>query len=39
VSAVAATTHVEHGEATVYFCCENCRASFVADPDRYAVAS
>jgi len=39
VSAVAATTHVEHGDLTVYFCCENCRASFVADPERYAVAS
>jgi xanthine dehydrogenase accessory factor len=39
VSAVAATTHVEHGGRTVYFCCENCRASFVADPERYAVAS
>lgn len=39
VSAVAATIHIEHGDQTVYFCCESCRASFIADPDRYAAAS
>lgn len=39
VSAVVSTTQVEHDGRQVYFCCENCRTAFVADPDRYGVAS
>ena len=29
----------QHGGASVYFCCEHCRAAFVDDPARYAAAS
>jgi len=39
VAAVEATLHVEWGGATVYFCSEGCRATFLASPDRYAAAS
>ena len=30
------TPRVEHGGATVYFCCEGCRSTFVADGVRHA---
>lgn len=39
VSAVEATLHVEHDGVMVYFCSASCRASFLATPERYAVAS
>ena len=39
VSAVEATLHVEHNGVVVYFCSASCRASFLATPERYAVAS
>jgi xanthine dehydrogenase accessory factor len=39
VAAVPATLHVELEGKTTYFCCAGCRASFLADPERYAVAS
>lgn len=39
VAAVEATLHVEYAGATVYFCSASCRASFLANPERYAVAS
>jgi len=31
-----ATPRVEHGGATVYFCCEGCRSTYAADPVRHA---
>ena len=39
VAAIPATLHVEHARATVYFCSEGCRTTFLADPDAYAAAS
>jgi xanthine dehydrogenase accessory factor len=39
VAAVDATPHADHAGATVYFCSAACRTAFLADPDRYAVAS
>lgn len=39
VAAVDATPHADYAGATVYFCSAACRTAFLADPDRYAVAS
>ena len=39
VAAVDSTLHAEVGGTTTWFCCEGCRTAFLADPDRYAVAS
>jgi len=39
VAAVDSTPHAEVGGTTTWFCCEGCRTAFLADPDRYAVAS
>ncbi|HZK60215.1 MAG TPA: XdhC family protein, partial [Cryobacterium sp.] len=39
VAAVPASLHVELDGKTTYFCSAGCRASFLADPERYAVAS
>jgi xanthine dehydrogenase accessory factor len=36
VAAVAASLHVEHGGAPVWFCGPGCRDAFVAEPARYA---
>jgi YHS domain-containing protein len=37
VAAVETTPSVEHGGETVYFCCEGCKARFVAEHDRSGV--
>ncbi|MEO8906751.1 MAG: XdhC family protein [Microbacteriaceae bacterium] len=39
VAAVPASLHVEHDGALVYFCSPGCRTTFLADPERYAVAT
>ena len=39
VAAVEASLHAEYAGATIYFCSEGCRRAFLADPERYAVAS
>src|ERR1700712_4535491 len=39
VPAVTTSVHLEHGGTVVYFCCDNCRNAFAADPERYADAS
>jgi xanthine dehydrogenase accessory factor len=39
VAAVDSTPHVESGGTTTWFCCEGCRTAFLAEPDRYPVAS
>jgi xanthine dehydrogenase accessory factor len=39
VAAVDATPHVTVDGVTTWFCCEGCRAAFLADPARYAAAS
>lgn len=39
VAAVDATPHADYAGATVYFCSAACMKAFLADPDRYAVAS
>lgn len=36
VAVLDGTLHVSHGATAVYFCCEHCRASFLAAPARYA---
>jgi len=36
--ALPSAMHVEHNGTAVYFCCAACRAAFLADPDKYAVA-
>jgi xanthine dehydrogenase accessory factor len=36
VAPVAASLHVEHAGATVWFCGPGCRQAFLADPARYA---
>jgi xanthine dehydrogenase accessory factor len=33
VAAVAGTPSVEHGGETIYFCCEGCKAKFMAQPE------
>ena len=38
VAITDATPRAEHSGATVYFCCEGCRATFAADPLRHAGA-
>jgi xanthine dehydrogenase accessory factor len=38
VVAADPTLHVTHGEMTVWFCSDGCRAHFVKDPERYAEA-
>lgn len=38
VAAVESSLHAEHDGTTVYFCSSGCRAAFLADPERYAVA-
>jgi xanthine dehydrogenase accessory factor len=39
VVAVPASLHVDGDAGTSYFCSEGCRKAFLADPERYAVAS
>ncbi|MEO6827208.1 MAG: XdhC family protein [Microbacteriaceae bacterium] len=39
VAAVESSLHAEHNETTFYFCSSGCRAAFLADPERYAVAA
>ena len=39
VVAVEATLHADYAGERVYFCSAGCRAAFLADPERYAVAS
>ncbi|MEV7647439.1 XdhC family protein [Arthrobacter sp. NPDC089319] len=39
VPAIHATLHVEHAGSTVYFCSAGCRATFLKDPEHYAVIS
>lgn len=39
VAAVEATLHADYAGERVYFCSAGCRAAFLADPERYAVAS
>jgi xanthine dehydrogenase accessory factor len=39
VAAVDGSPHATVGGVTTWFCCEGCRTAFLADPDRYAVAS
>jgi len=39
VAAVEASLHAQYAGDTVYFCSEGCRRAFLADPERYAVAS
>ena len=39
VAAVDGAPHADVGGTTTWFCCEGCRTAFLADPDRYAVAS
>ncbi|MGK5111711.1 XdhC family protein [Geodermatophilus sp. CPCC 205506] len=39
VAAVDASPHATVGGVRTWFCCEGCRAAFLADPDRYATAS
>lgn len=34
----SAAARVEHEGETYWFCCEHCRKTFEADPDRYASA-
>jgi YHS domain-containing protein len=36
VAIAEATPRLEHDGATVYFCCEECRDAFAADPRRHA---
>jgi len=36
VAIAAATPRLEHGGATLYFCCEGCRDAFAAAPARHA---
>ena len=39
VPAVDSSPHATVDGVTTWFCCEGCRTAFLADPDRYAVAS
>jgi xanthine dehydrogenase accessory factor len=39
VPAVHSSPHATVDGVTTWFCCEGCRTAFLADPDRYAVAS
>ena len=39
VVAVDSTLHVEREGVTYYFCSAGCRSAFLADPERYALAS
>lgn len=39
VAAVAASLHTDHAGTVVYFCSAACKTAFLADPQRYAVAS
>ncbi|MHB1235870.1 MAG: XdhC family protein [Microbacteriaceae bacterium] len=39
VAAVQVTLHAEHDGVTTYFCSAGCRKAFLADPERYAIAS
>ena len=39
VAAVEATLHADYAGERVYFCSAGCRTAFLADPERYAVAS
>jgi xanthine dehydrogenase accessory factor len=39
VAAVETSLHADYAGATIYFCSEGCRRAFLADPERYAVAS
>lgn len=39
VIAVESSLHVEHDGKTIFFCAPGCRTAFLADPERYAVAS
>jgi xanthine dehydrogenase accessory factor len=39
VVAIPASLHVDGDAGTTYFCSEGCRRAFLADPERYAVAS
>ncbi len=38
VIAAPPTPHVEHDGRTVWFCSDHCKAAFLKDPERYAVA-
>lgn len=35
VSRLTAVAHADHGKKTYYFCTQECRDAFVADPDKY----
>jgi xanthine dehydrogenase accessory factor len=39
VAAVDSSPHATVDGVTTWFCCEGCRTTFLADPDRYAAAS
>jgi len=39
VAAVDSSPHAIVDDVTTWFCCEGCRTTFLADPDRYARAS
>ena len=39
VAAIPASLHVDTDAGTVYFCSEGCRKAYLANPERYAVAS
>jgi xanthine dehydrogenase accessory factor len=39
VAALDASLHLDHDGVTMYFCSEGCRSAFLADSDRYAIAS
>jgi xanthine dehydrogenase accessory factor len=39
VAAIPASLHVDTDAGTFYFCSEGCRKAFLANPERYAVAS
>jgi xanthine dehydrogenase accessory factor len=39
VAAVDSSPHATVGGVTTWFCCEGCRTTFLADPDRYAPAA